>query len=190
MMRVVTPVVIVILVVLAVIEMASAQAPVDGAVALERQSAARALDAVPAVFAIARNLEGIKIDVGPDSIASGFSDLAGQEGAHDQLKGALGAYGFEGYSDWAATIRTIFLAYAYVRARGPDDAAVRQVLQQILADSDVPQSRKDAISSAMAAIEPDATGSVIDVPNQENLSIVVALAPHIESTIDMVRAMQ
>ena len=103
-MRIATTLVIATVAVSAVLLSALAQSPEDQPVALEAQSAARALDAIPAVFAIAQNLEGAEVDVSADGMASGFSDLADKTAVQDQLIAALGAYGFEGYGAWAATM--------------------------------------------------------------------------------------
>jgi hypothetical protein len=167
-----------------------AQAPILQQVELEARSASRALDAVPAVFAVARNLDGIEIDVSVDSMASGFADLAGQESAQSQLVGALGAYGFETYDDWAATVRTLFAVYEFLGSAGPSTALIEEAVSQVLKDPSVPQSQKDAIQERMS--EPIVGNSQISetVPTRDNLAIVVALLPQIESTIEMMQAMQ
>jgi len=159
-------------------------------VTLDAQSASRALDAVPAVFAVAQNLEGVDIDVDVESMANGFSGLAGQEAAQVQLTAALGSYGFEGYADWAETIRILFSTYAFVRSKGPNDEAINLAVQGVLDDPDVPQSQKDAIVGRMR--EPLADYPDVDAgaPSRENLAVVIALVPHIESTVEMMRAMQ
>lgn len=167
-----------------------AQAPVLQQVELEAQSASRALDAVPAVFAVARNLDGIEIDVSVDSMANGFADLADQESAHGQLAAALGAYGFETYDDWAATVRTVFAVYAFLGSEGPSTALIDEAVNQVLKDPSVPQGQKDAIRERMS--EPIVGKSQFSetVPTRDNLATVVALVPQIESTIQMMKAMQ
>ncbi len=169
---------------------ALAQAPSADAVALDRLSAGRALDAVPAVLAVAQNVEGFKIEVSPKSISGAFINLADQDVASDQLTGALGAYGFEGYRDWAATIRTIFATYRFLRSQAPDAPAVTQALAKVLDDPDIPDNQKESIAVRLAAVEADPTGSGAGVPSQDNLSVVISLLPHIESTIQTVRALQ
>lgn len=189
MMRIATPVIVAAFAAMAIVP-ASAQVAAPQSVALETRSASRALDAVPAVFAVARNLEGVEIEVGVDSVANGFSDLAGQPAAQEQLTAALGSYGFEGYEDWAATVRTVFSTYAFIRSRGPNDPSIEEATRRILDDPSIPRSQKDSIVESMS--EPSAELPEIGAapPTQENLAVVVALVPHIESTIEMMRAMQ
>jgi hypothetical protein len=189
-MRIVMTLVIGAVVATAVVVAASAQSPPKQGITLDVQSASRALDAIPAVFAVARNLEGVEIDVGPDSMASGFSDLADEPAAQDQLTAALGAYGFEGYSVWSATVRTIFATYGIIRSEGQAAPTVDRALQQVLNDPGVPQSQKDAIVSSMSRPEGSGPSSDEAAPSEEDLVVVIGLVPHIEATIEMMRAMQ
>lgn len=168
----------------------SAQSPENQLLALEVQSAARALDAIPAVFAIAQNLEGVEIDVSAEGMASGFSDLADETAVEDQLTAALGAYGFEGYPAWAATVRTIFAAYAFIRSEGPAAPTIERALQQVLNDPSVPQSQKNAIVDRMDRPPADIPKTAGTAPTEGNLVVAVELVPHIESTIEMMRAMR
>jgi len=175
---------------LGIVGLALAQAPSADAVALDRLPAGRALDAVPAVLAVAQNVEGVEIEVSPDSISGAFMDLADLDVASDQLTGALGAYGFDGYRDWAAMIRTIFATYRFLRSQGPDAPAVKRALAKVLNDPDIPDNQKEAIAMRLAEVEADPTGSDAGVPSQDNLSVVISLLPHIGSTIQTVRALQ
>jgi hypothetical protein len=168
----------------------SAQSPANQPVALEAQSATRALDAIPAVFAIARNLEGVEIDVSADSMARGFSDLADEAAAQDQLTAALGAYGFEGYGAWAATTRTIFATYGFILSEGQAAPIVERALQQVVNNPGVPQNQRDAIVSHMSRLKGAESSPDGAAPTEENLVVVIGLVPHIESTIEMMRAMQ
>jgi len=190
MLRIVTPVVVAAIVAFSAVGPAPAQNAIPEPVALDARSAARALDAVPAVFAVAQNVEGVDIDVDVESMANGFSGLADQEAVHEQLTAALGSYGFEGYADWAATIRKIFSTYAYVRSKGANDEEIKRAVQRALDDPGLPQSQKDAIVSRMS--QPLAEYPDVDAapPSQEDLAAVIALVPHIETTIEMMRAMQ
>lgn len=167
-----------------------AQAPIIQQVELEAQSASRALDAIPAVFAVARNLDGIAIDVGVDSMANGFADLAGQEAAQGQLTGALGAYGFEAYEDWAATVRTVFAIYAFIRSEGAGSPSIGAAVNRVLEDPSIPQGQKDAVADRISEPTIDAPQTGEAIPSPGNLAIVVALVPQIESTIQMMQAMQ
>ena len=185
-----TPVVVAVLTALMLVATASAQAPAAQPVVLEPQSTARALDAVAAVFAVARNLEDAEIGVGIESVADGFADLADETAAQDQLTAALGAYGFEGYRPWADTIKTIFATYGYVQSAGPTDPLVEKALQQVMNDAGVPQSQKDAIYRHIAEMSGEPIASEVAAPTPENLAVVIGLAPHIASTIEMIRAMQ
>jgi hypothetical protein len=169
---------------------ASAQSPANQLVALEALSAARALDAIPAVFAVAQNLGGVEIDISANSMASGFSDLADETAAQDQLTAALGAYGFEGYGVWAATIRTIFATYGFIRSEGQAAPIVDRALQKVLNDPGVPQNQKDAIVRHMDDPKADMPKPDGAAPTDENLVVVIELVPHIESTIEMMGAMQ
>lgn len=189
-MRVVMTLIIGALAATAIVIATSAQSPPKQRITLDAQSASRALDAIPAVFAVARNLEEVEIDVGPDSMASGFSDLADEPAAQDQLTAALGAYGFEGYSVWSATVRRIFATYGIIRSEGQAAPTVDRALQQVLNDPAVPQSQKDAIVSSMS--RPEGSGASADeaAPSEEDLMVVIGLMPHIEATIEMMRAMQ
>ena len=189
-MRIATTIVIAAAVASAVLFSASAQSPASEPVALDVQSASRALDAIPAVFAIARNLDSAEIDVGPDSMASGFNALADETAAQEQLSAALGAYGFEGYGAWAATIRTIFATYGFIRAEGQTAPIVDRALQQVLNDSGVPQNQKDAIVSRMGPTKGVESSQDGPAPTEENLVVVIGLMPHIEATIEMIGAMQ
>jgi hypothetical protein len=178
------------LAVVVLVAAASAQSPEPRPVALETQSATRALDAVPAVFAVARNLEGIEINVSLDAMERGFSDLAGQPAAQEQLAAALGVYGYETYGEWAATIRTIFATYAFVKAEGAGAPTIEPALQQVLNDPRVTRAQKDAIVAWMDASGADAPGTEGVPPSEGNLVAVIALVPHIASTIEMMQAMQ
>ena len=169
---------------------ASAQSPSGQSVALEARSATRALDAIPAVFIVAQNLDGAEIDVSADSMASGFSDLADEAAAQDQLTAALGAYGFEGYPAWAATVRTIFATYGFIRSEGLAAPTIDRALQQVLNDPNVPQNQKDAVVDRMGNSPADVPKTDGTAPTIENLVVVIGLVPQIESTIEMMRAMR
>lgn len=188
-MRIVTTFVIAAFVATTVATTVSAQSP-SQEVLLEGRSAARALDAIPAVFAVAQNLEGIEIDVSADGMASGFSDLAAEPSAQEQLTAALGAYGFEGYDAWAATIRTIFATYSFIRSEGQAAPTVARALKQVLDDAGVPQSQKDAIVIHIGRPRGKSTSPDGVTPIEENLVVVIGLMPQIESTTEMMRAMQ
>lgn len=190
MMRIAMQVVVAGLATCAIVVPSSAQVEAPELVALEMRSASRALDAVPAVFAVAQNLENIKVDVSVDSMMSGFRDLAGQGDVQDLLAAALGPYDFEGYDEWAGTIRTVFAVYSFVRSNGPSAPSVGRAMQQVLNDPSIPQSQKDAIVRLMN--EPMAQPLEADglSPTQENLTVVIALVPHIEATVEMMRVMQ
>lgn len=169
---------------------ASAQSPANQQVALDPQSAARALDAIPAVFVVAQNLDGAQIDISADGMASGFSDLADETAAQDQLTAALGAYGFEGHPAWAATVRTIFAGYGFIRSEGWAAPMIDHALQQVLNDPGIPQNQKDAIVDHMGSPLADFPRTDGTAPTEENLIVVIGLLPHIESTIEMMRAMR
>lgn len=175
---------------LLVVGLAFAQAPSADGVVLDRQSAGRALDAVPAVLAVARNVEGVEIDVSIESVAQGIDGLAGQPAASDQLAGALGAYGFDGYGDWAATIETIFTTYRFIRSQGLDTPSVKEGLEEVLSDPSIPENQKERIAASVATLEAESAGSDAGVPSQDNLEVVISLLPHIESTIETVKALK
>ena len=162
-------------------------------VALDARSAGRALDAVPAVFAVAQNVEGVDIDVSVDSMVGGFGDLAGEAAAQEMLVGALGAYDFESYEDWATTIRAIFSIYAFIQAdaaNGDGAPAIASALQRVLDDPGMPQSQKDAIAAHMDGAKTAVASTPAVTPSEANLAVVIGLGPQIEATIAMMRAMQ
>ena len=169
---------------------ASAQSLTTQQVTLDSQSASRALDAIPAVFVVAQNVDGAEIDLSADGMASGFSDLADETAALDQLTAALGAYGFEGYPDWAATVRTIFTVYGFIRSERWAAPMIDRALQQILSDPGIPQIQKDAIVDRMDGLPVDIPETVGAPPTEQNLMVVIELVPHIETTIETMRAMR
>ena len=157
---------------------------------LESRSASRALDAIPAVFAIAKNLENVEIDVSVDGMASGFVDLANQEAAQEQLVAALGAYGFEGYSDWASTTQTIFTTYSYIQAKGAADPPVAEAVDKVMKDPGLPQRQKELIKIQVEGIDAKTSEIEESAPSQANLEVVIALMPQVAATIEMMQAMQ
>lgn len=156
-------------------------------VALETRSAARALDAIPAIFAISQNYEGVDFDV--DGLVESLVALENYGPAQEQLSAAVSVYDFSGYSDWLATIRTIFTTYAYARSDAAK-AAVETAAGQIADDPSVTQAQKDAILAELENPAAAPVGEAAVDPSQENLRVVVALSPQIASAIETMQAMR
>jgi hypothetical protein len=189
-MRIATTFVIAAVVSSATLLSASAQSPATQQVTLDSQSASRALDAIPAVYVVAQNVDGAEVDVSAAGMASGFSDLADETAAQEQLTAALGAYGFEGYPAWAATVRTIFATYDFIRSEGLAASTIDRALQLVFNDPSVPQNQQGAIVDRMDDPPADIPETDGTAPTEENLVVVIELVPHIETTIEMMRAMR
>lgn len=159
-------------------------------VVLESRTASRALDAVPAVFAVAQNLEGVDLDLSIDGLANGYSELASLTAAQEQLTTALSVYDFENYGVWAATIKTVFSTNAYIRAKGLTASEVNLALQEVLHDVGIPQTQKDTIAAEMKSVASGSAGADVVAPLFDNLVVVIGLLPQVESTITMMQAMQ
>jgi hypothetical protein len=169
---------------------ASGQVAGPQSLVLETRSASRALDAIPAVFAVAKNLENVEIDVGVEGMASGFSDLANHAAAQEQLVAALGAYGFESYGDWAATTQTIFATYTYIEVKGATAPPIAEAVDNVLNDPGLPERQKELIKIQVEGIEAKMSDVEVPSPSQTNLEVVIALMPQISTTIEMMQAMQ
>lgn len=166
---------------------ARAETAASQPLALEARSAARALDAIPAIFAISQNFEGVDFDV--DGLVDSLIALEDYGPAQEQLSAAAGVYDFSGYSEWLATIRTMFATYAYARsdvAKPATDAVVEQIVE----DPAVSKAQKDALLAALETPAADVGVAPAVEPSEQNLRVVIGLSPQIETAIETMQAMR
>jgi len=172
---------------------ASAQMPEFQPVALSDIAATNALDAMPAIFAVAQNYEGQSVGGDMDGLVTGFAGLRNFADAQEQLGVAVGAYGFDSYPDWVATIQTILATYAYVQTAGAREQmapAMDAAMQKVLDNPNIPQAQKDAIIAQLGGVNSSIGESQASAPSEENQAIVISLLPQIEATIRTMEAMQ
>ncbi len=178
---------------IATITTVSAQMPDFQPVALSDITAASALDAMPAIFAVAQNYEGQGLSGDMDGLVTGFAGLETYAEAQEQLGVAIGAYGFESYADWVATIQTVLATYAYIQTAGAREQmapAMDAAMQRVLSDPNIPQAQKDAIIAQLGGVKAGIAENQARAPSQENQAIVIGLLPLVEATIQTMQAMQ
>jgi len=171
----------------------SAQMPDIQPVALTNDTASSALDAMPAIFAVAQNYDGQGVGGDMGSLVAGFSGLGSYADAQAQLGTAVGAYGFDSYTDWLATIQTIMSTYAYIQSAGALQQmgpAMDAAMQQVLNNPSIPQAQKDAIIAQMGAANTAQAQAQANAPSEENQAVVIALMPLVEGTIQTMQTMQ
>lgn len=171
----------------------SAQTPEFQPVELTEVTAAAALDAMPAIFAVARNVEDERVSGDVNGLMTGMAGLQKNTAAQEQLGFAVSGYGFASYPDWLATTQTVFSTYVYIQtadARDQAAPALDAALQQVLNDPNIPQARKDAIVAQLSNIDAVAAEGQANIPSQANQAVVLALLPLIESTLQTMEGMQ
>lgn len=159
-------------------------------VALTGDLAGRALDALPAVYAVAQSYEDQFPDGASDDVLVGLSGLATYEAARLELDGAVAPHGFSGYMDWVATIQTVLHAYAYVQSRPAMEQMAPQMdaaMQQILNNPNIPQAQKDAIMAQIGAMGGARAAMEANAPTPENQAVVRELGPRIEEAVNAIR---
>jgi hypothetical protein len=178
---------------IATISTGLAQMPDFQPVELTDTSAANALDAMPAIFAVARNYDGQGVGGDMDGLVTGFAGLRNFADAQEQLGVAVGAYGFDSYPDWVATTQTILATYAYIKTAGAREQmapAMDAAMQKVLDNPNIPQAQKDAIIAQLDGANAANAARQANAPSEENQTIVIALLPLVESTIRTMQAMQ
>jgi len=90
----------------------SAQGPNFQPVALTTENAAAAVSAVPDVFAVAQNYQGVG-----DGL-DGLAGLSTYAAAQADLNAAVASNGFSSYGDWVAVIQTVVSTYGYIQSAG------------------------------------------------------------------------
>jgi hypothetical protein len=178
---------------IAPVNLSSAQMPEFQPVALSDISAASALDAMPAIFAVARNYEGKGVSGDMDGLVSGFAGLRDFANAQEQLGFAVSAYGFDSYPDWVATIQTVLATYAYIKsaeAREEMAPAMDEAMQKVLDNPSIPQAQKDAIIAQLGGVKAANAEKQASAPSEENQAVVIGMLPLVETTIQTMQAMQ
>jgi hypothetical protein len=171
----------------------SAQMPEFQPVALTDISATNALDAMPAIFGVAQNYESQSVGGEMGALVTGFAGLGSYAEAQAQLGAAVGAYGFDSYSDWLATLQTILSTYAYIQTAGAREQmapAMNSAMQQVLDNPNIPQAQKDAIIAQLGAASVAQAQGQASAPSEENQAVVIALLPLVKGTIQTMQAMQ
>lgn len=171
----------------------SAEMPDFEPVALSDITAASALDAMPAIFAVAQNYEGQSVSGDMENLVTGFAGFGTYADAQEQLGVAVGAYGFDSYPDWVATIQTVLATYAYIKsaeAREQMAPAMDEAMQKVLDNPSIPQAQKDAIIAQLGGVKAANAEKQASAPSEENQAVVMGLLPLVEATIQTMQAMQ
>jgi len=159
-------------------------------VALTEDSASRALDALPDVYAVARSYKDRVPRESSDSPLSGVANFGLYRMAKADLDGAAGSHGFSDYTEWLQHITSLFQAHAFAQSAGAMAAAapaMRAAMEKLQKDPNIPEAQKQAMLAQLSQMAGVNSATSEGGPSEQNQEIARRLAERIDAVTKAMR---